>query len=649
MITNSAAELDYIIETANKDKGIKPNPVIDDSTFLRRSYIAIIGRIPTFQETKSFLDNKSPEKRSDLIDTLIYSPGFDSQMFNFYANLLRLQTNRDQFGLGWHLWLKKAVTDNKPYDKMVFEMLSATGHCSETPAVGYHLRDRGMLLDNISNTVKIFLGTQIGCAQCHDHPFEDWTQKQYYQLAAFGSQVDYRSKSAREKIRETVSYKINKNTKQKSGSVSKKGKRQRQKLSKTESRDLYTLFRDFNKNATSTATNKNLKLPADYQYNDGKPGDVVAPQVLFGNLPNSATDSKVAPHEQLATWITSKSNSQFTQVFANRLWKHAQGYGLVEPVDNWTDRSNMSHPEVLDTLVQILYASDYDTRETLRVIFHTKLFQRASCNFEITDGRVHDFRGPLLRRMSAEQIYDSLLTMEKGNIDKLENIAQQKKWDQYTVSINNLLTATPAEIIVLDDQADIVEDSTRKYQQMARDLRLKKDKANSSGNKNEVAKIGRELSKIYKKIKEVRDKVQAEQKMEMSMIPMRNLRVNDKKLLRASEMSSPFKAGSFPRDFGASDRVTTDAQHTHASIPQALIMLNGKQIERITSEKGKMANQMRSARREDQRLDVLFLSIYNKYPSKQERIDLKYVSRSRQDIKILAKAMLNSKRFLFIQ
>jgi len=649
MITNSGAEIDYIIETANKAEGIDPNPIIDDPTFLRRSYIAIIGRIPTFEETKTFLDNQSPEKRSDLIDSLVYSPGFNSQMFNFYANLLRLQTNSDQYGLGWHLWLKKAVAENVPYDKMVFEMLSATGHCSENPAVGYHLRDRGMLLDNISNTAKIFLGTQIGCAQCHDHPFEDWTQKQYYQLAAFGSQVDYRSQSAREKIRETVAFKINSNTKQKNGFASKKDKRKRQKLSKAESRDLYTLFKDFNKNATSTVTSKNLKLPTDYQYNDGKPGEVVTSQVLFGKLPNSSTGTKVAPHEQLAAWVTSKSNSQFTQVFANRLWKLALGYGLVEPVDNWTDRSNMSHPEVLDTLVQILYASDYDTREALRVIFHTKLFQRAACNFEITDGRVHDFRGPLLRRMSAEQIYDSLLTMEKGNVDGLENEAQQQKWDEYTSSTYSLLTATPSEIIKLDNQADLVEDSTKKHQQMAKEIRSKKDKASNAGNKNEVAKLARELSRLYKKIRAIREEVQAEQKMEMSMVPMRNLRVRDKKLLRASEMSSPFKAGSFPRDFGASDRVTTDAQHTHASIPQALIMLNGKQIERITGEKGKMAQQMRSARLEDQRLDVLFLSIYNKYPSKQERIDLKYVSRSRQDIKILAKAMLNSKRFLFIQ
>ncbi|PQJ27141.1 DUF1549 domain-containing protein [Rubritalea profundi] len=653
MITNSAAEIDYIIENANKAKGIQPNPIVDDATFLRRSYISIIGRIPTYQETKSFLDldAKSPNKRSDLLDSLVYSKGYNSQIFNFYANLLRLQTSRDQHGLGWHMWLKKAVNDNMPYNKMVFEMLSATGHCSETPAVGYALRDRGMLLDNISNTAKIFLGTQIGCAQCHDHPFEDWTQKQYYELAAFGSQIDYQSLGAQKKIQETVAFKINQNNKEKTAKRTRKDAQNLKGLRRSESRDLRSLFKDFNKNATYVKAGKELKLPSNYEYNDGKPGDTVTPHVLFGNLSTKSDKKDIPPHEQLATWVTSNSNPMFTKVFANRLWKHALGYGLVEPVDNWTERSNMSHPEVLDTLVQILHASDYDTRELLRVIYHTKTFQRAACDFEITDGRVHDFRGPMLRRMSAEQIYDSLLTLEKGNIDALENIAQQIKWEQYTSGIDSIFSATPQQIIKIDDQLDIEEDATRKYQQVVRELRIKKAQAANDDKKSEIAKIDRKLAKLYAKIKEVRAKVKSDQKMSMdtSMVPMSNLRVRDRKLLRASEMSSPFKPGSFARDFGASDRITTDSQHTHASIPQALTMLNGKQIKTITDENGKMAQQMKSAHRGEQRLDVLFLSIYNKYPSKQERTDLKYVARSRQDIKILAKAMLNSKRFLFIQ
>ena len=106
-------------------------------------------------------------------------------MFNFWADLLRLKTNHEKYGLGWHVWIRDAVEKNTPYDEFVHAMISSDGLASENPAVGYYLRDRGMLLDNISNTAQVFLGTQIGCAQCHDHPFEDVTQRQYYEFAAF--------------------------------------------------------------------------------------------------------------------------------------------------------------------------------------------------------------------------------------------------------------------------------------------------------------------------------------------------------------------------------------------------------------------------------------------------------------------------------
>ncbi|MFD2158622.1 DUF1549 domain-containing protein [Rubritalea tangerina] len=646
MATNSGAEIDYIIESANKEKGINPNPIIDDATFLRRAYLSIIGRIPTMEETKSFLQNTDSQKRTKLIDQLVYSPGFSSHLFNFYANMLRVQSTKDQFGLGWQLWLRDSVEQNKPYDKLVYEMLSASGHCSENPAVGYYLRDRGMLLDNVSNTAKVFLGTQIGCAQCHDHPFEDWTQKQYYQLAAFGAEIDYRSQTVRDKIRETVAYK--RQGQPGMHQLNKKDRRERQRLNKEEARDINSLFRNFNNNAISKSDGKSLKLPDDYKYNDGKPGDVVTPNVLFGSMPKNV--EAPSPHAEMGAWITSRSNPMFSKVYANRLWKHALGYGLVEPIDNWTDRSNIAHPDVLDTLVQILHATDFDTRETLRVIFHTKLFQRAMCDFEIRDGRVHDFRGPLLRRMSAEQIYDSLLTLEKGNVDGQENLQQRNKWASYTAEVNKLLTATPQEIIKLDNQADRVEDATRDLVNKSRTLRSEIEKARKEGNKAAVTRGERELKRNYQKINEIRQKIQEEQKMEMSMMTMRNnLRVKDNKFLRASEMATPFRPGSFARDFGASDRVTTDAQHTHASIPQALVMLNGRQIEAITGERGSLAKQMKSARLEADRLNLLYLSIYNCYPTREEQTKLKYVARSRQDIKILAKAMLNSKRFLFIQ
>jgi hypothetical protein len=351
----------------------------------------------------------------------------------------------------------------------------------------------------------------------------------------------------------------------------------------------------------------------------------------------------------MADWVTSISNPMFSKVIANRLWKHALGYGLVEPVDNWTDRSNIAHEEALDVLVQVLLSSEFDVRETLRTIYHTKLFQRESCDFEITDGRIHDFRGPLLRRMSAEEIYDSLITLEKGNVDGVTNQGQVQKWERFQESIQELKQASPQEITHLDDEADRVEDAVKAPMAEVRALQIQRSKLLKEGKDAEAQRISLAIKRIYKKIQEIKREAASGEQMSASMVMRNNIKVHDRGLLRASEMAQPFKPGSFARDFGASDRRTTNAQHTNASIPQALTMLNGYQIERITSRTGGLATTLKQNHRENDRLDTLFLSIYNRYPTSKEYSQYKTLSRTQQDIHILAKAMLNSKNFLFVQ
>lgn len=646
VVKNTSWEIDAIIQRNNQAKNITANPIIDDATFLRRTYLNIIGRIPTYEECKTFLDDPTDDKRSTLIDQLIYSPGFNSKWFNFYANLLRVQTNQEQFGVGWHLWLREAVATNKPYDKLVYEMLTASGHCTDNPAVGYYLRDSNMLLDNISNTAQIFLGTQIGCAQCHDHPFEDWTQKQYYQLASFGAAIEYNSSHAQRKIQEVLATK-NKGKESRS-------RHQRRRFNQ-EARDLGSLFRAFRKNEISLNKHKSITLPTDYKYNDGKPGDKVLPAILFGKIPERTTP--IPPLTVMARWLTAKENPMFTKVIANRLWAHATGYGLVEPLDNWTERSDLSHPEVLDLLVKILHTTNYDTRETLRVIYHTTLFQRESCREEINDGRMHDFRGPLLRRMSAEEIHDSLLTLELGNIDTAQNRAMKPRWDQLCSQIDKLLKATPAQLIKLDQIADTTEEATRKMRKENQALQAAIAKAKNDGNQQLSIELQRKLTTSQQKTRQLRRNSMKQaangnaQSMEMmaSMMANNQLRIRNRIPLRASELPTPFDPGSLPRDFGASDRNTTNAEHTRASIPQALTMLNGHEIERITDQRGKLADLLKQADSPDQRLDILFLSLYNAIPTKEERTFFAPLLAHPKHIRVLAKAMLTSNRFLFIQ
>ena len=210
-VRSTSNQIDQLVAAHLQKNDIVANPVIDDGTFVRRAYIAISGRIPTADEARTFLANKDTNKRRSLVDDLIHSKGHESTMFNFWADLLRLKTNEENYGLGWHVWIRKAVEDNMPYDKFVHAMISSEGTAAHNPAVGYYVRDRGMLLDNISNTAQVFLGAQIGCAQCHDHPFEDVTQKQYYEFAAFAGGTVYRSQAANDLVRKMTMHTMKEN------------------------------------------------------------------------------------------------------------------------------------------------------------------------------------------------------------------------------------------------------------------------------------------------------------------------------------------------------------------------------------------------------------------------------------------------------
>ena len=163
-----------------KEKRNKPST---DAIFLRRLYLDVVGRIPTLEEASAFLMSGDKNKRAALIDELLDSYGYVSRQFNFYADLLRVKSRAGKIvGQSYIDFIKDSLTQNKPYDQFVRELLTSAGPMMQegNGAVGYYLRDVGMPEDNMSNTIRIFLGTRLECAQCHDHPFDKWTQRQYF-------------------------------------------------------------------------------------------------------------------------------------------------------------------------------------------------------------------------------------------------------------------------------------------------------------------------------------------------------------------------------------------------------------------------------------------------------------------------------------
>lgn len=662
-IRNTSSLIDQAIAKDLATQKLKPFSIIDDATFLRRSYVGIIGRIPTFLESYSFLHSNDTEKRSKLIDKLVYSPGYNSKTFNFWADMLRLKSTHEEYGLGWHFWLRDSVSQNKPYDTMVYEMLSARGHAAQNPATGYYLRDRNMLLDNISNSAKVFLGTQIGCAQCHDDPYEDRTQKEYYELAAFGANIEYKSNSAFKRIREASTVFAHQNgikktavptNKVKDKKEQKRIKGQNKKFDqflKKAHRDFSSVFQNFNKNEIVYNNTKALKLPNDYQYNDGNPGDVVEANPLFKSIPS--LEQGPDKLENFAKWMTHPDNPQFTKNIANRLWRHVFGYGLAEPVDNWTDRTKVAHPEALAIVEKILRKNGYNIRETLRILYHTDLYQQSISTNEVPAGSIHAFQGPVLRRLSAEELHDSYLTLEKGNVDNNENNKLRQQWTTYKKTIDYLINIKPQSLIELDNLTDLNEVTIKELQAKTRALQLEKDKALKTGDSEKAKQAHNQRISTFKKIKELKKKsseIIAKRIPASSSIAKRNTqRVKNNGQLRASELPAPRNGDAFLRMFGASDRQTSNAAHTDSSIPQTLTLLNGKQIQQLTDNKGVILELMRDAKTPRDQLNILFIGIYSRYPTAEEHAKFQSLVSDKKKLRVLAKAMLNSKNFLFLQ
>ncbi|NBS04302.1 MAG: DUF1549 domain-containing protein [Verrucomicrobia bacterium] len=187
VIAAASADVDRLIQAVLASKEQKPNPLATDEQFLRRIYVDAIGRVPTAEEANEFLNDAAGNKRAKLIDKLVYSPGYTMQMFNWMADLLRV---KDTFGKGipaftFEDWLKSRIASNAPWNQLVKEMVTADGRLTDNGAAGFMLFDADMPLDGVSNLMTTFLGTNMACAQCHDHPLAEWKQRDFFQMASF--------------------------------------------------------------------------------------------------------------------------------------------------------------------------------------------------------------------------------------------------------------------------------------------------------------------------------------------------------------------------------------------------------------------------------------------------------------------------------
>ena len=289
-VAATARRIDELIEAGLKRAGRQPNPPVAEDLWCRRVHLDLIGRIPTYDEMSAFLKSRDPQKRAKLIDTLLASNGHVSTMFNYWCDTLRA---RDQLadnvrGDFYLHYIKESIRTNKPFDRWAREMVSPEGALAQTPAVGFYLRDLGNRFASVDNTAIVFLGTQIGCAQCHDHPYDEWSRKAYHQFAAWTSgDRDRRAARGRRthcpRARSTsVRAQLEKITGKRTTQPAPADREQAYAMQIFEGMMGSLMRRERDDFAVRNGGQAEGQLPGDYKYPDGQPNQPIAPAVLFG-------------------------------------------------------------------------------------------------------------------------------------------------------------------------------------------------------------------------------------------------------------------------------------------------------------------------------------------------------------------------------
>ena len=578
----SARQIDRLVAANHAAHKIEPMPRTTDAQFVRRIHLDVVGTIPTYKQTTAFLASSDPDKRAKLIDELLGSDGYASHFFNYWADILRYRDrlSEDVRGEPYRQWIKTSLAANKPWDEMVSEMLTAEGLVWENPATGYLQRDPGMPLDNVNNTVRIFLGTRIGCAQCHNHPFDKWTQKQFYQTAAFVFPTQTQTYGGDKRFW-----------------PEDPGKRLREEYSKIEQEEEDRRQRSYQFDAhlrvNMKIVNENLgrkvQLPKDYAYSDAKPGDVVPPKTLFG--PDVTLSAGESPRKAFAKWVTSKDNPRFALTIANRLWKQVFGVGQIEPVDDMMDSTVAENPELMRFLEAEMKRLDFDMKEFLRILFNTETYQRQACDQELLPGTPYHFPGPILRRMTAEQAWDSFLTLAIAPLEYRE---------------------PPADLYREAAACDLAKDSAEKVLASH-------------------AKVG--------EFDRMRNKTQDKYKYKGNL------------LARASELPSPVPANHFLRMFGQSDRELIAASSTAGSVPQVLFMFNGQISHMLLEKNSTIYNNIVKKKSVGDGVRVVFLTILSREPDAEElALATKEVrSDGPAGYGNVVWSLVNTREFMFIQ
>ena len=625
-VTSPSQEIDQALL---KSAAIESFKSIPDDVFLRRTYLSIGNRIPTYEESNDFNADTSPTKRNKLIEKLINSVDYNEAMYPFWADMLRLQSKiKGVYGDKYRKWVKKSIAENKPYDKMVFDLINASGNLSENGAIGYYLRDEGNVLEVASTSSQIFLGTQIGCAQCHNHAFEDWTQKQFYEFTAYIGKVTIKDAEPKKGLKKEF----------KDEGLSQIEKDVMKKIVENAAFEV----KDNDK--------RELKFPADYKYQNAKPNEVVKPHVFFGEQPQM--QDKQQKREAFAHWLTSKENPYFTKIIVNRLWKKVMGVGLFEPIDDYNSTTKVSNPEVLAILEKSMQDANFDMKKFLSIIYNTQFYQIPST---VDDTQKNESKIPErpLTRMKAEQVWNSLLTLTRKDINEyfatetpteMEDLIVSIQKEGFTEEIKAKLIAKAKTIA--EAQQEKNNDGTKKNKKKKpTDSKGKEIAKDDVMNKDEMNDDEMEKPKLTK----AESKKALEERAEVAG----KARIGLKENLagRASEIVSPAPEQHFLNFFGQSDRLIIEEGNLDPNLPQVLALLNSQLTTQFILRNSYIKRQVNLQKANVEKINYLYQVILTRKPSASEsQTAVGYlVKNEKTGIEDMIWVLVNSREFIFIQ
>lgn len=346
-----------------QELGLVPSELSSDEHFLRRVSLDITGTLPTPDQVRRFLADTTPNKRDRLIDELLETSEYSYFFANRWADVLRVRRGANNPGrafgtFAFHSWLRESTAQDKPYDQFVREILGAIGDETKSPPTMWY-RDLTKPEQFVDDSAQLFLGVRVACAQCHHHPYEKWSQDDYWGLAAFFAQI---------------------------------GRKNLPILGQQMQNQQNARVVIYNK-GSGTVTNTRTNKAAVMKALDSGPVNL-----------QSGDD----PRQKLADWMTDPNNPFFARAVANRYWAHFFGRGIVDPVDDMRVTNPPTNPELLDALAKELIDSKYSLKHLVRVIVRSRTYQLSAVPNEFNKQDKKSFARYYPKRLSAEVLFDAV-------------------------------------------------------------------------------------------------------------------------------------------------------------------------------------------------------------------------------------------------